>query len=251
MTLRDTLRAREPLVGSWLTIGHPVVAELAAREMEFVVVDREHSETDHETAANCVRAVEATETDCEALVRVPDADPAAIKRTLDLGPAGVVVPMIDDADDARDVVEACRYPTEGIRGVAGSRATDYGDQLGDHVENGSGLVTVVQAESGAAVEHAGEIAAVDGVDAILIGPADLSASLGCFGEWESAEFLRAVDRIVSAAHAEDVPVGTLATTVGQVSDRLDWGIDYLAAGTDAGYVADGAARYREAFETSE
>ena len=245
--LRDALRAREPLVGSWLTIPHPTAVEaIARRDFDFVVVDREHAETTIRDAGDCVRAAEAADGDTAPIVRVPDAQPAEFKRALDLGPAGVIAPMVDDVAEARMVVESCRYPTVGVRGVAGSRASGFGDDLDDQIQNGTGVAVIAQIESERAVENAGEIAGVDGIDALFVGPADLSASLGCFGEWESERFRSAIDRVVTAAHAADVPVGTLAIGVDDVPEKLDWGIDFLAAGTDASYLATEADRHIEA-----
>ncbi|WP_435181900.1 HpcH/HpaI aldolase family protein [Halorussus sp. AFM4] len=251
------LADRDPVVGHWLSIGHPAVAEVCAREADFAVVDTEHAPTDLESVANVARAVEAAggdrpEADGPALVaRVAWNDPVRIKRVLDTGVSGVLVPMVETGAEAREAVEATRYPPEGVRGIAASRGNDYGEDLAEQVARGGDHVaTVVQIESDRAVENAGDIAGVEGVDALLVGPADLSGSMDVFGEYDSEAFRGAVEAVLDAAHAEDVPVGTLATSDEDIRRWADYGYDYQIVGVDAGYLAEGAARARSTFEDS-
>lgn len=242
-------RAREPLVGCWSLVGHPVVAEFLAQQgFDFVVADGEHTENDLETLASMVRAVEAAGTDTEALVRPASADPTAIKRVLDLGPRGIIVPQIEGVGTARDAVSAATYPPAGERGLAGTRPSEYGADLAAYVERASeDVLTILQVETVGAVEDVEEIAALDGVDGLLVGPADLSARLGVFGEFESDLFRDAVGRVVEAADAADTPVGTLATTRANLETRHGWGMDYMVAGTDLGYLRDAAADYQSVY----
>ncbi|MFC7078956.1 HpcH/HpaI aldolase family protein [Halorussus caseinilyticus] len=236
------LRDGGSVVGHWLSIGHPAVAEICARDADFAVVDTEHAPTDLESVANVARAVESAG-DAAALARVADDDPVRIKRVLDTGVSGVLVPMVESADEARRVVEAVRYPPEGIRGIAGSRANDYGRDLAEQVERaGADLVTIVQVETERAVENAREIAAVEGIDALLVGPADLSGSLGVFGEYDADEFREAVESVLDAARASNTPVGTLATTDDEIRRWVDYGYDYQLVGVDAGYLPRGRTR---------
>jgi len=246
----ERLRAGEPVVGAWVTVGHPVVAEVLAPEFDFLAIDAEHTELSMETVAAMVRAIDATDADCAALVRVSDNDPVEIKRVLDLGVAGVVVPSVDTREEAEAAVEACRYPPAGVRGVAGYRAADYGASM-EYVERANDEVaTIVQAESGTAAEHAADIAAVDGVDALFVGPADLSASLGIFGEFDAPEFETAIEDIVSGAHDADVPVGTLATSTERVEEREAWGVDFMATGVDSAFLRESAREYRDAYDAA-
>ncbi|USZ69864.1 aldolase/citrate lyase family protein (plasmid) [Halorussus salilacus] len=245
---KDRLRAGEPVVGHWLSIGDPTVAELCARDADFVVIDTEHAPTGLESVANAARAVEAAG-DAAALARVAWNDPVRIKRVLDTGVSGVLVPMVETPEEAREAVEAVRYPPEGVRGIAGSRANDYGRDLGEAVESAGGdLVTVVQVETERAVENAGAIAAVEGIDALLVGPADLSGSLGVFGEYDSERFESAVSAVLDAAHDRDTPVGTLATGDDDIRLWADYGYDYQIVGVDAGYIAAGVERATRTYE---
>jgi len=239
------LRDREPLVGVWSVIGHPAVAELLATAgFDFVVLDGEHSENTINDIGVGIRAVEATGAGTAPVVRVSENNAAEIRRFLDLGPAGVVVPQIESVAEARAAVEATKYPPEGTRGVAGSRASGYGQRLAEYVETANDTVaTILQIETGTAVGSVEEIATIDGLDGLFIGPADLSARLGAFGQFESERFLDAVERTVAAGADAGVPVGTLATSLDSIDRRRDWGVDFMAAGTDVGFLRDAAGRY--------
>ncbi|MEF8831874.1 MAG: aldolase/citrate lyase family protein [Halobacteriales archaeon] len=248
MTLQRDLRQRNPVVGTWLSIGHPAVAEIAAgSDLDFVVLDTEHSPTDLETAENMLRAVEAA--GGTALARVPWNDPVRIKRLLDAGPSGLVVPMVETATQAREAVAAMRYPPEGDRGVAAARAAEYGRSFEEYVTDASDdLLTVVQVETETGVGNAGDIAAVEGVDALFVGPADLSSSLGSFPDWHDERAVDAVGTVVEAADAAGVAVGTLAAGPDEVDTWLDRGMDFLAVGTDAGMLVDATDEAAAAFE---
>ncbi|WP_115865709.1 HpcH/HpaI aldolase family protein [Halorussus litoreus] len=246
----ERLRAREPVVGHWLSVGHPAVAEVCARDADFAVIDTEHAPTDLETVANLARAIESAGDEYTTpLARTPWNDPVRIKRLLDTGVSGVLVPMVESADEARAAVEATRYPPEGVRGIAGSRGNDYGRDLSAQVDSATPDPTViVQVETEQAVENASRIAAVEGVDALLVGPADLSGSLDVFGEYESDRFRGTVEDVLDAAHESDTPVGTLATTDDEIRLWADYGYDYQIVGVDAGYLAAGAERAQDSYQ---
>jgi 2-dehydro-3-deoxyglucarate aldolase len=265
-----SLRDRDPLLGAWCTIGHPVVAEvLAAEPVDFVVLDGEHSENGIGDLADCVRAVDAANhrasqrTDRAAsgasptatVVRASGPDRAEIKRLLDLGPDAILVPQIEDVSDAREAVAASQYPPEGVRGVAGGRAADYGRTLEDAVATANDdVATILQVETTGAVADVDAIAALDGLDALFVGPADLSARLGAFGEFDADDFVDARERVVDAARTPDpaVAVGTLATShENAVERRDDWGMDFVVAGVDVAYLRDGLAGYRDALDGGE
>jgi len=245
-SLAAALHAGDAPVGAWSTIGHPAVADvLASEDFDFVVLDGEHSENTIEDLAAGVRAIEASDGDADPVVRVGSSDAAEIRRVLDLGVAGVVVPQIESIAEARDAVEAAHYPPEGVRGVAGGRASGYGSDLADYVETANDRVaTMLQIETPGAVDDVDAIAALDGLDALFVGPADLSARLGVFGEFDSPEFQGAIEAVTAAAETEGIPVGTLATTPEEVTVRRDdWGMDFVVAGTDVGYLRAGAREF--------
>lgn len=249
--LREAVRAGEPVAGTWVSVGHPAVAELGASlGFDFVAVDTEHTPTSLESVENAVRAVDAAPGGTEAVVRVPWNDPVVIKRVLDIGAAGIMAPMVDSADEARALVDAVRYPPDGSRGLAAGRASNYGRNVEAYVSSANeSILTMAQVETAAAVESAGDIAAVEGIDALLFGVADLSADLGVFAEWDDDEFSQALDAVLDAAHARDVPVGTLATDHDRIDDWVARGFDFLIVGTDLRYLAEGALAAKERYET--
>ena len=233
------------LVGGWLSVPHPMVAELLAGSgFDFLCVDAEHAPVSFETMANVVRAVDAAPGAVETLVRVGGHDPVELKRTLDLDPDALLVPMVDTAAQAEAIVDATRYPPTGSRGVGLGRSTDYGRELDSSVEaSDDRFARFVQVESETAVENAADIAAVDGVDGVFVGPVDLSASMGVLGEWDDDGFRDAVDRVLGAAADAGVATGTLATDTDSRRTRIaEWDVDFLAAGVDALYLVDGAER---------
>ncbi|MFQ3318625.1 MAG: 2-keto-3-deoxy-L-rhamnonate aldolase RhmA [Natronomonas sp.] len=233
-------------VGTWTSLSDPAVGEIAGgADFDFVVVDTEHTPLGLETVADCLRAVEAGGAD--TLVRVPWNDPVRIKRLLDLGPDGLLVPMVDTAEAARDAVAAARYPPEGERGIAAARAADYGRNFEAYVrEEHRDCSVIVQIESEVGVENAANIAAVDGIDGLFVGPADLSAALGVFAEWTNAEFLAAIDSVLAAGDEAGVPVGTLGTTPDQIRALGSLGFDYMVAGADFTHLVEGQKRALDA-----
>jgi len=233
-------------VGAWVSLADPVVAEMVAPDAEFVMLDTEHAPNSTATIANQIRAIEAADGDAVPLARALDNDTGAIKRLLDVGARGVMVPMVESATETREAVEAARYPPEGSRGVAGTRASAYGRDLGEYVATANDEITlVVQIETQTGLDNVDEIAAVDGVDALFVGPADLSANLGVFGQFESDVFRGAVETILAAGGETATPVGTLATSPEGVDRYCAWGFDYLIAGTDAGHIQRGVSNLGE------
>ena len=237
----------EPLVGTWVSLADPAVAEMTAPGFDFVMLDTEHAPNSDATIAEGVRAVETADGDAVPLARPLDNDRGKIKRLLDLGVGGVMVPLVETASEARAAVAAAKYPPDGERGVAAARASDYGRSLDEYVARANDdTAVVVQIETERALENVGAIAAVDGVDALFVGPADLSANLGVFGEFDGDRFRTAVETVLGAGDDAGVPVGTLATSHEGVERYTDWGFEYIIAGTDAGHLQRGAVRMREA-----
>ncbi|MFB6118497.1 HpcH/HpaI aldolase/citrate lyase family protein [Halosegnis sp.] len=241
---RDRLGS-EPLVGTWVSSSDPAVAEMTAPGFDFVMLDTEHAPNSDETIAHAVRAVEAADGEAVPLARPLDNDRGKIKRLLDIGVRGVMVPLVETADGARSAVSAAKYPPSGQRGVAATRASDYGRRLESYVgEANEDIAVVVQVETQRGLENVEAIAATEGVDALFVGPADLSANLGVFAEYDGDRFREAVDAVLTAGDEADIPVGTLATSAAAVERYTDWGFDWLIAGTDIGHLQRGAAEMR-------
>ncbi|MFH5797143.1 HpcH/HpaI aldolase/citrate lyase family protein [Haladaptatus sp. CMAA 1911] len=247
-TLATAVRTGEAVVGSWISIGHPAVAEMSAElGFDFVVIDAEHTSMSLETVETLARAVDAASGETEPLVRVADDDPARLKRVLDTGVSGVIVPMVETEAQARGIADATRYPPEGVRGVAGSRASRYGRELADYFERANDeRLVVTQIESELGVENAAEIAAVDGIDALFLGPADLSASLGRFDDTESLD--TEISAVLDAGRDANVPVGSIALASEDVERWVDAGFDFQVVGVDADYLLDGASRAKRTYK---
>lgn len=234
-------------VGTWISIGHPALVEInASLGFDFLLVDSEHTTIGLETLASLVRAAEAKET--ALVIRVPSDDPVRIKRVLDLGTDCIMIPMVESAGEARQIIDAVRYPPDGNRGIASSRATDYGRNFEGYVESAnSSIATIAQIETRKALENVEEIAQVEGITALFVGPADLSGSLGVFAEWESEELTDAIQRVVETGRRYDVPVGTLVIEREDIAERVTQGFDFMIVGKDTNILYEGGERAKEEF----
>lgn len=253
-TLKQSLLSFDHPVGNWISIGHPAVTEVTAKlDFDFVLVDMEHTTIDLGTVEHLDRSVGCVDSITETVVRLPNGDPANIKRVLDIGVGGVMIPMVETAAEARDIVDAVRYPPDGIRGIAGGRAAGYGMDFPEYVEEANGSVlTIAQIESKRGLQNAEAIADIDGIDALFVGPADLSGALDVLGQWEANEFSEAIETVIDAGVATETPVGTLAADPDLIESRIKQGFDYMIIGKDISYVAqssrDVKERYDEAVE---
>ncbi|AEG44434.1 HpcH/HpaI aldolase/citrate lyase family protein [Isoptericola variabilis] len=237
-----------PLVGAWSSLGSSLAAEiLAGSGLDVVVVDGEHGPNDLTTILGQLQATAAYPV--ATLVRVPYGDPVVLKQVLDLGATNVLVPMVDGVEQAEGVVRAVRYPPAGIRGVGSALARSARwNRVPDYVTTAdAGVTLVVQLETRAAVADAREIAAVDGVDAVLVGPADLAASMGHPGEQEHPDVVDAVLATVAACRDVGTPVGVNAFTPAMADRYLDAGAAFVLVGADALLIARGAEALAERY----
>ncbi len=247
--VKELLRQGKPAIGHWLSFPSPDVSELLAGfGMDWMLIDTEHGPASYEDVENIVRAV--TPHGVVPLVRVGENSPALIKRALDRGAAVVVVPMVNTAEEARAAVAACKFPPEGIRGVAGTRAARYGLDAKAYFERWNrDVIVVVQVETRQGVANVEAIAEVPGVDVLFIGPSDLSASLGCFLQLDHPDFTAAVARILAAGRRHGVAVGYLATGADAALARVREGVTFIAVVTDSKLLADAAqTTYRKVRE---
>jgi 4-hydroxy-2-oxoheptanedioate aldolase len=205
--LRRRLQEPEPLTGALLSLPEPAVATiLGTSGFDYVVIDAEHGPF---TLASLRGVVEAlAPTAVHTIVRVAANDPTVIKQTLELGVDGIQVPGVGSAADAAAAVRAIRYSPEGERGIGVGRSTRYGLDLPGYLhEANARTAALVMIEDAAGVDAIEAIAATPGVDAIIVGPLDLSADLGVIGQTEHPRVTAAVERIVAAGRAAGVPLG--------------------------------------------
>lgn len=194
------LRAGESILGSWLNSGSPMLAELMAScGFDFLCVDAEHSAVDLSETQRLFQAIRSGNTACAALVRLHGVDFALVKRYLDAGADGVIAPLVRTAAEARQLVQACKYPPVGLRGVGFCRANGYGLRVEEEFRRANEEVLVaVQIEHIDAVEAIDEILSVPGIDAAFIGPYDLTASMGIPAQFSHAKYLATRAKILSA-----------------------------------------------------
>lgn len=243
MNLPETFAARiarsdRPLVGLWACSGSPVMAEIVAGSgVDWVLIDAEHSPNGLESILAQLYAVSAYP--AAPVVRVPIGDPVVIKQVLDLGAQNLLVPMVDSAEEAAGLVRAVRYPTGGVRGVGASLArSSRWNRVPGYLANASSTVSLtVQVESAASVAAVDEILAVDGVDAIFVGPADLAASMERLGEPSHPEVVDAVLTALRAAVAAGKPAGVNAFVPEEAERYLAAGASFVAVGADVAILA--------------
>jgi 4-hydroxy-2-oxoheptanedioate aldolase len=239
--LRRRVLAGEPTVGLWLGMGSILASEIVARAgYDWVVLDLEHGMAGETELLGELVAVQATPV--AALVRVVSAERMRVGRVLDLGADGVVIPRLETEAEMGEVLTWMRYPPAGIRGVAaGVRGPGYGTV--PHAELrllNDRLLGVFQVESGVAVEAADALAAIDGVDVLFVGPADLSHDLGIPGEFSNPRFVAALDRVAAAAAAHGKAAGMLLSDASEVPAYLARGYRFLGIGSDYGLLTKGA-----------
>jgi 2-keto-3-deoxy-L-rhamnonate aldolase RhmA len=228
-----------------VTLPTPAVAEiLADTGFDWLFVDGEHGPLGTTEVLSILQAV-GDRIPC--IVRVPVADEVYIKQVLDLGAAGIIAPQVNTAELAAAVVSAARYAPEGSRGVGLARAHGYGMAFQDYIENANQHTTViVQAEHALGVENIESIAAVPGIDAVLLGPYDLAASLGKMGAIDDPVVTAAIDRVTTTCQSAGVPLGYFGVTADAVRPYVDLGYQLVIAGTDTLFLGAAARRTLDA-----
>ncbi len=239
--LRSRILAGDTLFGTFLGLASPTAAEICGRAgFDWVIIDLEHGAGHESDLLASLHAVGATLT--TALVRPRSAHRLRIGRVLDLGAHGVMIPRIDLPAQAAEAISFMRYPPEGTRGLAlSTRGAGLGELSHTEVRGvNQAIVGIIQIESPSAVEHATEIAAIDGVDVLFVGPADLTHSMGIPGQFDHADYLSALTRVVAAATWAGKATGILLRDASALPRHLELGFRFVGIGSDGAFVADGA-----------
>ncbi|KJL29430.1 HpcH/HpaI aldolase family protein [Microbacterium oxydans] len=238
-SFRERLAASDrSLIGMWACSGSPVVTEVAAGSgLDWLLIDMEHSAVTLESALLQLQIVAAYP--IVPLVRVPSNDTVAIKQILDLGAQNLIVPMVSSVDDALAAVAATRYPPAGVRGVGSALARSARWNRVDRYlqESAEHTSLTVQIETAAGVAAAADIAAVDGVDAVFVGPSDLAASMGLLGQQTHPDVVAAVEQVFTAVKAAGKPVGVNAFDPVAADAYIAGGADFVAVGADVALLA--------------
>lgn len=246
--IKQSLKNARPTVGCWLTLASPGVAELLAHcGFDWLVIDAEHGPSDTRDLAAQLRAIDAAAFNgarAEGVVRVTANDPARVKRAMDCGAQTIVFPSIDSASEATAAVASMRFPRPGqcgVRGVAGMvRAGAYGLHSTYVQSANNQACAIVMIESVQGLENVDAIAAVEGVDCLFIGTADLSASMGYLGQTGHEAVKAAVEHVLLVARKHAKAVGIFATSAQEARRYREMGVSFIALHSDTGWLGKGA-----------
>lgn len=231
------------VIGGHTFLDDPAITEmLGFHGYEFVWIDGEHGPFDKKRLLDHIMA--AASGGCASFVRVPWNDPVLLKPVLEMGPDGIIVPMVTDAQGARDFIAACSYPPIGVRGFGPRRAAKYGMiSKKDYVETASDrMLHIIQIEHIQAVEHLEEICDVEGVDLLIVGPNDLSASMGTLSDTRAPIMMPIYDRIAEICKRKGMPFGV---SIGpddraSIQEWIERGVNVISCGDDISFISSGA-----------
>ena len=248
---KRALEAGKPQIGLWSSLSSNYSVEvIAGAGFDWILLDSEHSPADLENLLTQLQAAAPYPT--HPVVRVPWNDAVTIKRVLDAGATTLLVPLVQNADEARQAVAATRYPPQGVRGVAGmTRASRFGAAHNYLQHANADMGVIVQLETPQALQQLEAIAAIDGVDALFIGPADLSAAMGHLGQLTHPAVLEQMSRAVKRAKDAGKPIGTLGAAPEIVAQYRAIGFDFVAISSDLSLLVRSAQLAISALRTQE
>mgnify|MGYP003733961029 CR=1 FL=1 len=228
-------------MGSWMQLPNASVAEIMGKAgYDWIVVDLEHGSFNIETLVNVNRAIELG--GAAPFVRLPNIDPKTIKDSLEAGARGLIFPMVESLEQLENAINWSLYPPLGTRGVGYSRANLFGKQFDEYYQNSSELVFVAQIEHINAVKNLGSILTAKHLDAIIVGPYDLSASMNLTAQFDHPEFKAAIESIKSQAVANNIPLGmhVVQPDSSELQSKIDEGYQFIAYSLDAVFLYQSA-----------
>ena len=234
ITIRQKLNENRPSIGTWQQIPHASISEILGHAgYDWVAVDMEHGSISVDQLPDLFRAIELGST--LPLARIAESKSKDCKQALDAGAGGIIAPMIESADQLKIIRNACCWPPVGTRGVGFSRANLFGKYFDEYIEEAQSPLLIAQIEHIRSVGNLEEILQVEGLDAIMIGPYDLSASMGLTAQFDHKEFRNAMNRIISLCDKYNIPCGdhVVEPDIGKIKMRIDEGYRFIAYGTDA------------------
>ena len=245
-SLRAALQSGKPVIGSWVNSASPIVIELmAGAGFDFLCVDVEHSAIDLPGTQELFQAARSGNPNCHTVARLHGVDYSHVKRYLDIGAAGVIAPLVNTREQAELLIRATKYPPMGNRGVGFCRANEYGYKLKQHFDHANGdIMVAVQIEHYEGVENIDSILSVEGIDAVFIGPYDLSASLGVTAQFDHPDYLVARERVLAACLEHGVVSGihVVHPQPEELLQRVEEGYRLLAYSIDITMLMDACAR---------
>jgi len=250
--VKHMLKAGQKTAGGWSQLCSPTSAEILARAgFDWILIDMEHSPNDLQTLMAQLQAINGY--GAVPLVRSPWNDIVWIKRILDAGAYGVMVPSVNTREQAVAAVQACKYPPAGVRGIAGSpRAAGFGRDTTSYLKRANDeILVILQIETPQAIENLDEIGKVPGVDALFIGPMDLSTAMGHLGNPSHPEVQAAIAKVEAKVKALGIPLGTISGGWDQAKALFDRGYQLVTLLSDVIMISRGSAeavaKFREAF----
>ena len=247
---KQAIARGQRVVGMWSALASPIVAEiLSGTGFDWIVIDGEHAPNDIPSLLGQLQAMRGST--AEPVFRVPWNDMVIIKRALDVGARTLIVPFVQNAEEAGRAAAATLYPPRGVRGVAVAvRASDFG-RVPNYLTNAhQDTCLLVQLETRAALKEIEAIAKVDGVDGLFIGPSDLAADMGHLGNPAHTDVQAAVRDAAARIRAAGKPAGTLVRTVEDAERMFEWGFTFVAAGIDVAILGRNAEALAEKLRKS-
>jgi 4-hydroxy-2-oxoheptanedioate aldolase len=244
---KQALASGQTQIGLWLGLSDPVCVEICAGAgFDWLLIDGEHGA---QTLPGIVAQLQVIGgfPECSAVVRVPSSDPVVIKQYLDLGAQTLLVPMVNTAEQAARIVQACRYPPAGTRGIGGARAARWGRYPAYVREANAEICVLVQVETAEAVANLEAIAGVEGVDGVFVGPADLAASLGYPGQPGAPAVQQVVMDVFQTLARLGRPSGILTRDEALARRQIEAGARFVAVGVDTFILAAETGRLAAAF----
>ncbi|HKW83033.1 MAG TPA: 2-dehydro-3-deoxyglucarate aldolase [Burkholderiaceae bacterium] len=246
-SFKRRLLAGERLIGCWCSLANPITTEvLGVAGFDWILLDGEHSPNDIITFIPQLMALKDSAS--APIVRPSWNNPVELKRLLDGGFYNFLIPFIESADEAKRAVAATRYPPQGFRGVSVSQRSNKFGSVKDYFTGINDQICVmVQIESRKGVEAVAEIAKVDGIDGIFVGPSDLAAGFGHLGNANHPEVQAAMAQIIAAAQAAGKPIGILAPVEADARRYMEQGVTFVAVGSDLGVFRSGTQALRDKY----
>ena len=246
---KEKLKNNQFQLGLWSLLCSDISADIIGGSgFDWIVLDMEHAPNDVKTVVSQTQAIES-KGKSSVLVRIPWNDPLSVKLLLDYGFNTLIVPMINNKEDAEKAVKACFYPPKGIRGVAfNHRGDDYGRKINYIKEIEDQICLILQLETQEAMKNCISIATTKGVSAVFIGPADLSADMNILADFENKDLWLLIEKTLKKLKSENIPVGTIIGKPNLVQRCIDLGFDFVGCGADSAILAKAADELKNSFK---
>ena len=239
-SFKQALRNRQAQIGLWVSMANPYSTEICAGAgFDWLLIDGEHAPNDLRSIMAQLQTIAGYAS--HPVCRVPVGDSALLKQYLDLGVQTLLVPMVDTVEQAQTLVQACRYPPDGFRGMAGARASRWGRYINYALEANAQTCLLVQAETRLALSNLDAIVATEGIDGVFIGPADLSASMGYVGNSGHPQVQQAIEEAITRITRAGKAAGILTADNALAKHYLALGATFVAVGLDTQLLIRGMA----------